>query len=306
MASVPNSSLRDSELILNSDGSVYHLGLSPEQVTPVIITVGDPERVAQVSKHFDHIEYQVQHREFCTHIGRFAERRIMCISTGIGTDNVDIVLNELDALANIDFASRQPRSQLTQLTFLRLGTSGTFQADIPVDRLLASEAAIGLDGLGPFYEFPGSALTRRVQSRFPHFAAAAYSASGDTELLSAWKAADSTALQGITLTCAGFYGPQRRSLRLPFTGPSLSDLAELKFDGNATLGANRLTNFEMETAGIYGLSKLLGHRALSVSAILANRATGEFSQRPAQTVDGMIQTAFHVLRKHAQQFWRPQ
>ena len=294
--------MQASELILNRDGSIYHLGLLPHQVAPLVITVGDPERVAQVSAHFDIIELQVNRREFVTHLGSFAGRRIMCISTGIGTDNVDIVFNELDALANVDFATGQSRQPSKTLTFLRLGTSGTFQSDIAVDTLLASSAAVGVDGLGPFYRFSGGAAQRALHAQYPEFAAAAYTGFGDSDLLMSWQGQQLGGEVCTTLTCAGFYGPQRRCIRLPFEGPSLEQLAALRFEeGSGAL--NRFTNFEMETAGIYGLANLLGHRALSVSAILANRATGQFSTQPAATVDRLIDKAFEVLRAEPELWW---
>jgi len=289
----------ESELILRPDGSLYHLGLKPEHATPLVITVGDPDRVAGVSKHFDSIIFKQQTREFVTHVGTFAGHRIMCISTGIGTDNVDIVFNELDALVNIDFATRKPKAELQSLTFLRLGTSGTFQADIPVDTVLVSDGAIGLDGLGPFYPFVESELLSSFQKSYPAFAKTAYAAAGSEELALSWESVG--AMRGYTLTCAGFYGPQRRSVRLSFVGPSLSELAEFRFKENT-----RLTNFEMETAGIYGLAGLLGHRALSVSAILANRVTGEFSSQAGMTVEEMIGMAFGLLHEKRALWWGKQ
>ncbi|MFK8055561.1 MAG: nucleoside phosphorylase [Saprospiraceae bacterium] len=286
----------ESELILRPDGSLYHLGLKPEHATPLIITVGDPDRVAGVSKHFDSITFKQQTREFVTHVGTFAGNKIMCISTGIGTDNVDIVFNELDALVNIDFATRKPKESLQSLTFLRLGTSGTFQADIPVDTILLSDGAIGLDGLGPFYPFEKLDVLESFSNAYPAFAKTAYAAAGTDSLASTWQAAG--AMRGYTLTCSGFYGPQRRSVRLPFVGPDLSELATFRFGKD-----QRLTNFEMETAGIYGLSNLLGHRALSVSAILANRATGKFSDQAGKTVEDMIEKAFELLKNAPEVWW---
>ena len=288
-----------SELILNPDGSVYHLGLRPEHVAPLVVTVGDPERVSAVSAHFDVIDFRQNRREFCTHVGRFARRRIMCISTGIGTDNVDIVLNELDALVNVDLHSGEALSQKHVLTFVRLGTSGTFQADIPVDTLLGSAGAVGVDGLGPFYPFARYGPADTIQQLHPAFAAAAYGASGDEGLLATWLNHQPDYRRGLTLTCAGFYGPQRRSLRLPFRGPSLAALADIQLDGED----ERFTNFEMETAGLYGLSDLLGHRALSLSAILANRATGRFSSTPTATVERLISEFFSCLRAHPSVFY---
>ena len=290
MATSTQARLAESELILNADGSMYHLGLRPEHLALLVITVGDPERVAAVSAHFDEVTYRQQRREFRTHVGRFAGRPIMCISTGIGTDNVDIVLNELDALANVDFATRKVREDLHRLTFLRLGTSGTFQPDINVDTLLVSDQAIGLDGLGPFYSFEPTALQQAFAKTYPHFAGQAYGAHADGQLVRAW--ARRQTVVGQTLTCAGFYGPQRRSIRLGWRGPTLAELADFRWgDGDREW----IANFEMETAGIYGLAKLLGHRAVSVSAILANRATGAFSERPSEIVAGLIDRAFDLI-----------
>ena len=288
-----------SELILNADGSVYHLGLRPEHVAPLIVTVGDPDRVEAVSALFDAIDFRQNRREFRTHVGRFAGRRIMCISTGIGTDNVDIVLNELDALVNLDLRSGGALSRKRVLTFVRLGTSGTFQEDIPVDTLLGSAGAVGVDGLGPFYPFARYGPADALRQLHPAFAAAAYGAPGDEGLLSTWLDSRPDYRRGLTITCAGFYGPQRRSLRLPFRGPSLAALADIRLDGEDV----RFTNFEMETAGLYGLSGLLGHRALSLSAILANRATGRFSGTPAATVKRLIDEFFSCLRAHPSVFY---
>jgi uridine phosphorylase len=279
----------NSELILRPDGSVYHLGLRPDQVCKLIFTVGDPERVATVSTHFDMVTDKLVTREFVSHIGTLDGKAVMCISTGIGTDNVDIVVNELDALINVDFATRTPKAELEQLTFIRLGTSGTFQPDIAVDSIIVSEAAIGLDGLGPFYHFQEHQLLQAFSDAYPAFAKTAYAAWGDAILLNLWTS-KSAAISGITLTCAGFYGPQRRSIRLPFAGPDLKQLASFGWEDK------RLTNFEMETAGIYGLANLLGHRSISVSAILANRALGTFSQNAAKTVDTMIEQAIEIVR----------
>ncbi len=295
--------MASSELILNADGSIYHLGLHPKQVAPLIITVGDPDRVEQVSAHFDQLDFRVERREFVSHGGLFAGRPILCISTGIGTDNVDIVFNELDALVNVDLRRREVKTHLQQLTFLRLGTSGTFQASIAVDSLLVSSAALGLDGLGPSYHFASHPLERAFSESFPTFSASAYAVDADIELLQSvlsW----SDVQAGATVTCAGFYGPQRRSLRLPFRGPRLEELAAFQYStSNSKHPAAGLSNFEMETAGIYGLAALLGHRAISVSAILANRANGEFSRKPAETVDQLIQLAFAGLQASPSLWW---
>ncbi len=292
----------ETELILNADGSVYHLGLRPEQACRLVITVGDPARVAQVSRHFDAVSLRQQRREFTVHAGTLAGRPIMCVSTGIGTDNVDIVLQELDALLNVDFSTREPRGATKQMTFVRLGTSGTPQADLAVDSVLVSSRAIGLDGLGPSYGFPEHALATSFGASFPDLAAAAYGSNADRELLRA--AAKLEVRFGSTLTCAGFYGPQRRSLRLKFRGPSIDELAAWRTDlGPARKPEHRIDNFEMETAGIYGLAGLLGHRAISFSAVLANRVTGEFSERATATVDSMIERVLGAMLTDPRTWW---
>ena len=283
-----------SELILRADGSIYHLGLQPEQSTDLVVTVGDPERVAAVSAHFDEVTTRQRSREFEAHVGRFAERPITCISTGIGTDNVDIVLNELDALANVDLASGRPHPQPRRLTFVRLGTSGTFREEIGVDSLLASASAVGLDGLGPGYGFAPDAYARALAGAYPRWAGHAYGAEADAGLLEWWRRGGRETVYGRTLTCAGFYGPQLRSIRLAHAGPSVAELAGLRIADEGDEGG--VHNFEMETAGIYALSAALGHRALSLSAILANRATGTFSSDPGGTVASLIATFFERLR----------
>ena len=283
-----------SELILRPDGSIYHLGLRPEHSTDLVVTVGDPERVATVSAHFDEVTLRRRSREFEAHVGRFAGRPITCISTGIGTDNVDIAINELDALANVDLATARPLPRPRPLTFVRLGTSGTFRDELPVGTLLASAAAVGLDGLGPGYSFPRDAYAELLARRYPAWAGHAYGAAADPDLLDWWRRGGTPTVAGRTLTCAGFYGPQLRSIRLVPAGPPVAELAGLRATRDA--GDDGLHNFEMETAGIYALSAALGHRALSLSAILANRATGDFSDDPGAAVAAMIAAFFERLR----------
>jgi len=285
--------LRESELILNADGSVYHLNLHPEDIADTIITVGDPERVARVSHYFDVIELKKTKREFVTHTGYVGRKRLTVLSTGIGTGNIDIVMNELDALANIDFKTRIPKSTPTQLTFLRLGTSGAIQPDIAVDSLLLSEMAIGLDGLLQFYE-PGHLANTELETLFnAHLTEnqvrlTTYAVNADAALQEQLASAQTTL--GITVTNAGFYGPQSRSLRIAPKYNSLNEvLRHFSYNGL------RITNLEMETAGILALAKLLGHRAASLNAILANRHTNRFSSKPDQTVDTMIQYALSRL-----------
>ena len=277
-----------SELIINPDGSIYHLNLRPEQIAKTVIVVGDPDRVGKVSAHFDSIEYKVQKREFVTHTGSYKGKRITVISTGIGTDNIDIVLNELDALVNIDFEKRTEKETLTSLDIIRIGTSGAMQEDIPVDSFLISKYGMGLDGLLHFYNYKNNADEHMTFLHFMETVGAAtdfpirpYIARAGEDLLKNL-AADFT--QGITLTCPGFYAPQGRILR-----------AELSVDnfllnlGKFSYKNLRCTNFEMETAAIYGLSNILGHQAISFNAILANRVTNEFSKKPKESVKQLIE-----------------
>jgi len=276
-----------SELILNADNSIYHLNLFPEDISDTIITVGDPDRVAQVSSHFDSVSIKKGKREFITHTGVRKGKRLTVLSTGIGTDNIDIVLNELDALANIDFKSRTTRNKLTKLDIIRVGTSGAIQPDIPIDSLLISEFALGLDGLLNHYQSASirhsgfeNAFIEKVD--WSAVKPKPYFVECDRYLMEKF---NSNRIRfGITITASGFYGPQFRELRLQASEPDLMRRI-IAFSNNE----RQLTNLEMETAGIYGLSKLLGHRAISLNAILANRATGEFSQKPQETVNELIE-----------------
>lgn len=286
--------IRNSELILNPDGSIYHLHLRPDEVAPLVITVGDQDRVPLVSRYFDRIEHRAQKREFVTHTGWIGNTRLSVISTGIGPDNIDIVFNELDALFNIDLQTRQVKTQHTQLTILRIGTAGSLQADIPTDGFVTSAAGIGMDGLMQFYEAPGQQQHPALDALRRHFAGvwdfpvAPYYAPADPALAAAFKAGF---FSGITATNPGFYGPQGRQLRAPVRLPQYLDiLQQYSFENQ------RIANLEMETAAMYGLSQLLGHRALSLSAILANRPLGQFSPDPAKAVDRLIQ---NVLEKIA-------
>ena len=281
--------LAPSELILNEDGSIYHLHLLPHQLADTVITVGDPDRVEQVTKHFDSIEFSVQKREFKTTTGAYQNKRITVISTGIGTDNIDIVLNELDALANIDFKTRTLKKNLKKLNIIRLGTSGSIQKDIPVDRILLSERALGFDALLHFYQSDAIRDKAFEQAFVNHTSwnaekSTPYCVSASKTLFDHFDSEEF--FSGVTATNIGFYGPQGRQLRLKTEDAQLNDKLE-SFDFKGT----RITNLEMETSGIYGLCKLLGHRALSINAILANRATGVFSKDPAATVNHMITTA---------------
>lgn len=277
--------LPESEFILNPDGSIYHLNLRPDQLARTVITVGDPERVEKITRHFDRLEVVVQKREFHTQTGYYKGKRISVVSTGIGTDNIDIVMNELDALVNIDFTTRRVKDKLTPLNIIRIGTSGSLHGDIPVDSFLASDMAIGLDALLHFYhnenvQDPG--LSQALEDLYHgNLKSRPYSVSASQQLLKHFEAPQ--VHKGITVTNIGFYGPQGRVLRLPLASPGFNArLAGFEYQGK------KITNMEMETSGIYALSRLLGHRALSLNAIVANRATGAFSQDPGKTVDDLI------------------
>ena len=280
--------IAESELILNSDGSVYHLCLRPEHVADTVILVGDQSRVERISRHFDQVEFRGQNREFITCTGRVGNRRITILSTGIGTDNIDIVMNELDALVNIDLDQRSIRKEKTTLNLIRLGTSGSLQADIPVDSTVISTHGAGLDGTFQYYEAVEDVVERPLQDALnaaiepkagmPH----AYVVAGDTSLI---KLIGDGMHRGITATANGFYGPQGRVLRLV---PRIDDL-------NARLAAfnfcgHRITNFEMETSALYGLGRALGHRCVTVCAIIANRQRKEYSRNHLSTVDRLIKT----------------
>lgn len=285
--------LQASELILNGRGAVYHLDLRPEELADTVITVGDPDRVAQVSRYFDRVDTRLQHREFVTHTGTLSGRRITVVSTGIGTDNIDIVLNELDAVTNIDLERREPRAQFRQLDIIRIGTSGSLQADIPVDTFVASTHGIGIDNLMHFYAHElndeellvRQAFIRHTQLREPF--ALPFVKGGSPGLLKLFTEGFS---HGMTVTCPGFYGPQGRVLRLPLALPGLNDRL-----GSFSYGKLRVTNYEMETSAIYGLGQMLGHRTASLSAIVANRVNGSFSSDGGAAVDRLIRTTLDLL-----------
>lgn len=280
------SRIAESELIINNRGAIYHLDLRPEEIANTIVTVGDPDRVKEVSKHFDAIEIKRQHREFISHTGRVGQKRITVLSSGIGPDNIDIVLNELDALANIDFDTRQIRSQLRPLNIIRIGTSGSLQPDIPVDAFVASTHGLGIDNLLNFYRLEQNEEDNQLLHSFVTHTQIhgqignPYISSGAPSLI---KNFVTNFHQGITVTCPGFYGPQGRILRLGVRNPDLINrLTDFRF------GQHRITNFEMETSAIYGLGKLLGHNCLAVNAIVANRVKKEFSKDGKAAVEKLI------------------
>ncbi|HRO45075.1 nucleoside phosphorylase [Agriterribacter sp.] len=285
--------IAESELILNKRGAVYHLDLLPEELAGIIITVGDPGRVKEVSKHFDEIEYTCQHREFVTHTGRIGNKRLSVVSTGIGTDNIDIVMNELDALVNIDLAARTVKSPLTTLQVIRIGTAGSLQEDIPVDHYVASTHGIGTDNLLHFYRNENNDEENQLiqsfitQIQLHNHTASPYISSASVGLLKHFVEGFH---QGITVTCPGFYGPQGRILRLGLSNPAFIDrLSAFSF------GTHRICNFEMETAGIYGMGKLLGHHCLSLSAIIANRISKQFSKDANAAIDRLIQKTLDII-----------
>ncbi len=284
--------LEASELILNPDSSIYHLNIKPEELADTVITVGDPDRVDKVTAFFDHIEFKRQKREFHTQTGTYKGLRITVISTGIGTDNIDIVLNELDALANIDFRTRQLKSELRALDIIRIGTSGAMHASTPIDSFLISEAAVGFDSLWHYYQHPEIDDQGFLQALQQHLQlsdklSSPYYVEADSSLVQ--RLSSDQTIQGITATNVGFYAPQGRNLRAVAQRKNLVDeIAKFEFNGR------KITNMEMETSGIYALSTILGHRAISMNAMLANRATGQFSPDPKALTKRLIQ---YVLDK---------
>lgn len=285
--------IQQSELILNSDGSVYHLNLRPEHIADTFIFVGDPDRVQEVVKLFDTVEFTIQKREFKTVTGTYKGKRLSVISTGIGADNIDIVLNELDALVNIDLKTRMPKTNLTSLTIVRIGTSGALQKDIPINTFLMSSFGLDINGMLQAYQtdkisHPAMEEAFVSQTHWSSKKAMPLIIANDTVL--AKKLYSEKVLTGMTATADGFYGPQSRVLRLPLADASLKDKM-IDFHFNQI----KVTNLEMETAAIYGLSKLLGHKACSMNAILANRINGTFSKNPSKIVGNLIQYTLDKL-----------
>ena len=285
--------IAESELIINARGAVYHIDLRPEELAQNIIIVGDPDRVAMVSKYFDKIEVKRQHREFVSHTGWVGNKRITCTSTGIGPDNIDIVLNEFDALVNIDFETRTIKKSLTSLNIMRIGTSGSLQADVPVDSWVAGTHGLGLDNLLNYYRLEHNEQEKELLQSFVTHTQL------HSQICNPYISLASPSLlkhfvdgfhHGITVTCPGFYGPQGRVLRLGIRNPELIDrLTEFHF------GQHRITNFEMETSAIYGLGRLLGHHCLSLNAIIANRIAKEFTKDAHTLVDGLIKKVLETI-----------
>ncbi len=288
--------IAESELIINSRGAIYHLDVRPDEIAHNIITVGDPARVNEVSKYFDSVDVKRHHREFVTHTGYLNKKRISVVSTGIGTDNIDIVLNELDALVNIDFSTRTINNKLKQLNIVRIGTSGSLQANVPVDSFVASTHAIGIDNLMNFYLQENNEEEKQLlhafitQTQLHGRFSQPYIARASMSLI---KHFIKDYHQGITVTCPGFYGPQGRVLRLGISHPQLNQ----RFTG-FEFGHHRITNFEMETAGIYGLGNALHHHCLSLSAIVANRIHKNFSADGNASVENLIKKTLEIIAEN--------
>jgi uridine phosphorylase len=279
------------DLIINPDGSTYHLNIRPDQLPHKLILVGDPERVPFVSKYFDKIDYKIHKREFVSHFGQYRNQAIGVVSSGIGADNVEIVLNELDALVNIDFETRQAKDQKISLELIRIGTSGSIQKDVPVDSFLVSKAGIGFDNLAQFYGFESpnmlsiealNSWCQKINYKLP-----VYGAMASEKLV---KQFSSISQQGYTLTAPGFYAPQGRTVRMKSLLPNfLSDVSKTKFEGEI------ITNIEMETAAYYAFSASLGHEMISLNAILANRITNEFSKNPENQIKQLIELTLDII-----------
>jgi len=276
--------ISETDLVLNPDGSVYHLNLLPKNISDTIIAVGDPSRVYMVSQHFDEVEFEMNKREFITHVGKYKGKRITVISTGIGTDNVEIFLTELDALVNIDLKTREPKARKKKLKIIRIGTSGALQEDIPVGSHLVSDYALGLDNLMNFYDLPmddfETGLAHDIQKKtglpFMPYVVRGSELLGD-------QIAGTDMIKGNTVTCPGFYAPQGRVVRLPIRYPKL--LEDLNYYNK---GGFWLTNFEMETSAYYAFGRMMGHEMLSANAIIANRIKTKFSKDPHKIVESLV------------------
>jgi len=282
-----------SELIINDRGAIYHLNVRPEEIADTIITVGDPERVAGVSKYFDRIEYKLSHREFITHTGYIGQKRISVLSTGIGPDNIDIALNEIDALVNIDFTTRNIQDEKKSVSIIRMGTCGSLQGEVGVNELVAGTHGLGIDNVLHFYTQENNEEEKAILDAFDEHTKITshkiqpYIATASAGLIKHFTEGYS---HGITVTCPGFYGPQGRILRLPLKMPNLVDqMTSFKY------GQHKIANFEMETSAIYGLCNLLGHQCLSINVIIANRVKKEYSKDMGKAVDHMIQKSLGII-----------
>ncbi len=281
------SRISETDLILNADGSVYHLNLRPEHLADTILAVGDPGRVAEVSRYFSRIEFKSQKREFITHTGIVNQKRISVISTGIGPDNVEIFFHEIDALVNIDLNSREPLPGHRSLNIIRIGTSGAMQADMAVGSLIVSDYAAGLDNLMNFYDLPHTPEETQLSTAVQQHAGLSFKPYVTRASVSLRQRIGKDLLSGHTVTCPGFYAPQGRKVRVPIRYPHLlDDLASFR------QGDFRFLNFEMESSAYFAFGRLMGHETASANAVVANRANREFSSDPHGVVDKLIR---HVL-----------
>ena len=287
------SKIPESELILNADNSVYHLNLLPHELSDTVINVGDPDRVKMVSAFFDSIEVKKQKREFVTHTGYYKGKRITVLSTGIGTDNIDIVYNELDSLVNIDLEKREIKKELKSLNLIRIGTSGSLQSDIPVDGFVFSRYGLGLDGLLNYYKLVNdkdeTEIINSFRKHYPNegIISLPYIAKCSSKLEGALSKG---MFKGITASCCGFYAPQGRVLRYELARPNFIQTLH-----SFQSGENRITNFEMETGAMYGLAKILGHHCCSINAIVANRITNEHTNKSEETMNTLIELVLDRL-----------
>jgi len=284
-----------SEMIINEQGAIYHLNVRPDQIADTIITVGDPDRVSEVSKYFDRVEHICAHREFITHTGYVGNKRISVLSTGIGPDNIDIALNEVDALVNIDFETRTIKEQKKSVAIIRMGTCGSLQGEVGVDQLVAGTHGLGIDNLLHFYNLQNNEEEKAILSAFESHTQInshrvfPYIASASAGLIKHFTQGYN---HGITVTCPGFYGPQGRILRMSLAMPNLVDqMTSFKY------GNHHIANFEMETSAIYGLCNILGHQCLSINVIVANRVKKEYSKDMGQAVNNMIQKSLAIIEK---------
>jgi uridine phosphorylase len=284
--------IQETDLILNEDGSTYHLSLLPKHITDVIIAVGDPSRVYRISQKFDDIEFEMNKREFITHVGKFRNRRIAVMSTGIGTDNIELFMTELDALVNVDLAAREPKSRKRRLKIIRIGTSGALQADIPLGAHLVTDYAIGLDGLMAYYNLQMSDFEKFIAEDIGNkvdLPVVPYVVQGSQTLK---QLIGFDMVPGNTITTPGFFAPQGRQIRVPIKFKSLLKEMSLYHE---TVSNFWVTNFEMETAGYYAMARLMGHEVLSVNAIIANRIKNKFSKDPNKIVDALIEKVLNRI-----------
>lgn len=287
--------LHPSELILNPDGSIYHLKLRPEHIAQKIIVAGDPQRIASISEHFDVIEHKIENREFITHTGKYNGVRVSAIATGIGTDNIDIVLNEIDAIVNIDLENKVAKKDLTPLEIVRIGTCGSLQEDVPSDEIVVSTHAVGLDGLMNFYQFEMETEEQQIftelkkQTHWKDEFNKPYLVAGSNHLI---EKIGKGFHRGITITANGFYAPQGRRLRLlPRYEQVNENLRKFNYEGH------RIMNYEMETSALYGLSRLMGHDACTVCAVVANRYANSFSKNYKSVMADLIETVLNRITR---------